>query len=480
MKYQIITILVMVLASISSPRAFNASNHQSTLFPCSTNPSSRYPSVDELLTLQGQEDNVLEWLAETWSHIKPGDGPTTAEEPKPPFCITRDKIADIHRSLQCLKRPLNVSELILKQGYPVEEHSVHTEDGFILGMQRIPHGRRESKADNCRRPAVILQHGLFACSSNWVSNLANQSLAFILADAGYDVWLGNVRGNTYSRLHERYKPHQKEFWYWSWDEMGKYDLPAMVDYTLKVTRHRELFYVGHSQGTTIAFAELSSKHSSLSKKIKLFVALAPVAKVANIFGVFRSIAESSLCCFAKDVLSEVHLYEFLPRTFLVNTLAGETVCAHPKTKFVCEFFFDMMGGYSCAHMNSSRLPVYVGNNPAGTSIYDVEHYCQMVLSDKFQKYNFGPEENLRRYGRLVPPLYHPKNIRVPVAFFSGGKDKLADVTDVEWIRRQLGKRLIYDKFLPSYSHIDFILAIDAQEFVYYDIIDLFKKFEPDM
>lgn len=81
--------------------------------------------------------------------------------------------------------------------------------------------------------------------------------------------------------------------------MGKYDLPAMVDYTLKVTKQRQLFYIGHSQGTTIAFAELSSKHSALSKKIKLFVALAPVAKVANIFGVFRSIAESSLCCFAK-------------------------------------------------------------------------------------------------------------------------------------------------------------------------------------
>lgn len=85
----------------------------------------------------------------------------------------------------------------------------------------------------------------------------------------------------------------------SWDEMGQYDLPALIDYTLHITNQDEVFYVGHSQGTTQAFAELSRTNNSISKKIKLFVALAPVAKVAHIYGIFKSIAESSFCCFAK-------------------------------------------------------------------------------------------------------------------------------------------------------------------------------------
>ena len=69
------------------------------------------------------------------------------------------------------------SEIIKHQGYPCEEHDVVTEDGFILGLQRIPHGRKETtKNSNTVKPAVFLQHGLLCSSTNWITNFHNQSL----------------------------------------------------------------------------------------------------------------------------------------------------------------------------------------------------------------------------------------------------------------------------------------------------------------
>lgn len=88
-----------------------------------------------------------------------------------------------------------------------------TQDGFILGLQRIPRGRSE-ESKNGGKQVVFLQHGFLADASTWVMDSATESLGYILADSGFDVWLGNIRGNDYSRRHVKYKPSQSIFWNW--------------------------------------------------------------------------------------------------------------------------------------------------------------------------------------------------------------------------------------------------------------------------
>lgn len=169
--------------------------------------------------------------------------------------------------------------MIRSKGFPCEEHDVITEDGYILSIQRIPFSRFQSSYTP--RPIVYLQHGLLDASSTWVINYPDQSLAFILADNGFDVWLGNMRGNTYGRRHINLDPKTEDFWDFNWDQMAKYDLPAIINYALKYTGQSELIYIGHSQGTLIGFAEFS-QNEEIASKVKLFVALAPIGTVGYI------------------------------------------------------------------------------------------------------------------------------------------------------------------------------------------------------
>lgn len=107
--------------------------------------------------------------------------------------------------------------------------------------------------------------------------------AYILAEEGYDVWMGNARGNFYSRRHVSFNPDailNTDFWRFSWDEIGNIDLPTMIDYVLAYTGRSRLHYIGHSQGTT-SFFVMTSLQPAYNEKIISMHALAPVAYMAH-------------------------------------------------------------------------------------------------------------------------------------------------------------------------------------------------------
>ena len=60
----------------------------------------------------------------------------------------------------------------------------------------------------------------------------------------------------------------------------------MLNYALEVSGQDQLSYVGHSQGTAMGFGGFSSM-PELAAKVKLFVALAPVANITYVKGAFR-------------------------------------------------------------------------------------------------------------------------------------------------------------------------------------------------
>jgi pimeloyl-ACP methyl ester carboxylesterase len=153
-------------------------------------------------------------------------------------------------------------DLIKTAGYQGEAHQVEPIDaGWILKVHRIP-----PKTKSTKYP-VFLMHGLFATSADYLVTGRKSALAFLLADNGYDVWmgnnnnndrsllecifkqanlLGNARGNRHAIINYQ-KANLKTIWDFSFHEMGLYDLPAMIDHMLAMTNSSKFFYVGHSQ-----------------------------------------------------------------------------------------------------------------------------------------------------------------------------------------------------------------------------------------
>jgi len=56
--------------------------------------------------------------------------------------------------------------------------------------------------------------------------------------------------------------------------MGRFDLPAVIDYVLNATGKEKLSYIGHSMGTTMFFVLLSTK-PEYNTKVNFMGALGP-------------------------------------------------------------------------------------------------------------------------------------------------------------------------------------------------------------
>ena len=361
--------------------------------------------------------------------------------------------------------------LIKYWGYPAENHWVTTSDGYILGMHRIPHGLKNRRQSG-PKPVVLLQHGLEDSSATWVMNSPDESLAFMMADAGFDVWMGNVRGNTYSKNHTSLNHKSAKFWEFTFDEMALIDLPTMINYVLKATGAKTLSYLGHSQGTLMGFVGFS-QNKDLESKVNMFGALAPVARITHVEGMVRAlnVIEPEI----EKLVDILGVQEFTVPSWLMEAMV---VMLCPRAKHaLCENILFLGCGWDTTNLNSTRIPRYAGHCPAGTSSRNIVHWAQLLRDKQLQRFDYGTAElNIKHYNSTTPPIYDISALSVPTALFSGGNDFLADPRDVVWLESQLEPGVIVKNvFYDDYNHLDFVWGIDANERVYDHLIALVKS-----
>ncbi|KAJ7552740.1 hypothetical protein O6H91_06G068300 [Diphasiastrum complanatum] len=353
----------------------------------------------------------------------------------------------------------------LPNGYPCKEYTVTTSDGYILTIQRIEHGRAGPQV-GASRPPVILAAGVLQEAAQWLLNSPEQSLGYILPDAGFDVWFLNFRGTTDSSRHVSLSTEDKEFWDWSLDELASFDIPATLQLVYQTTGS-QAYYIGHSQGTTVALAAFIN--TNVRQMVKAAVLLSPIVYLHHI-------TSQVGLAFSYMYLDQVYLLSGASNFNISSGSLGSALLDQACVKVNCGDILNSFTGAS-SEFNSSRMGFYSKFMPQPTSANNIAHLAQLVRNDGLRKYDMGQVGNMNKYGQATSPEYNISSIpkEFPVLLALGGLDHLSDPVDVQ--------NLIYDLrcsvktiYNPHYGHADYILGINAWKEAYPQVINFLRSF----
>ncbi|KAH8328642.1 hypothetical protein KR067_012036, partial [Drosophila pandora] len=351
---------------------------------------------------------------------------------------------------------LTTLQLLTKFKYPGESHQVTTEDKYVLTLHRI--ARPGAKP-------VLLVHGLEDTSSTWISMGPNSGLAYYLFENGYDVWMGNARGNRYSKSHVKLNPNtDRAYWSFSWHEIGVYDLPAMIDGILEKTGYQKLSYFGHSQGTT-SFFVMTSSRPEYNAKIHIMNALAPVAFMGNMKAPLISIGRMGINVVGGS-------YELFPHSFI---FLNQCLSSSGMMKTCLRFYWQIVGK-NREELNMTMFPVVLGHLPGGCNAKQPQHYIQLKTSDRFCQYDYDTKENQRIYGRSSPPEYPLEKITAPVALYYGSNDYFAAVEDVKRLAKLL-PNVVDSHMFKKWNHMDMIWGVSGRRTIQPRMLKLMQYWE---
>jgi lysosomal acid lipase/cholesteryl ester hydrolase len=360
-----------------------------------------------------------------------------------------------------------VPAMVERHGYNVKRHSTTTDDGYILTVFRVT-----SKNKEPTKSPVFIQHGITLNSANWV-DISNRSLAFRLADEGYDVWLGNIRGTTYSNKHKSLNVNMSEYWNFNLDTMAQKDIPSQLKLVANETgKAGHIFYIGYSMGATVAFMYASEYPEESQKLIQGLVALAPVVylngirKIELVKPLILSVIKFLSVKNVKGLFyHETYIHTYLNRfcknvapigcAQLLNWIFGKSVQFQPEDLLLLFSYF-----------------------PTGTSIYEFEQYVQIAQSKNFQKFDYGKEKNVEIYGQSEPPTYNLSKIKLPVRLLYGEEDSLTSQENVDRLYKEVGSTNKEKYPTPvnnkneAYNHIDFIYSKYLEKNLYEKLFEI--------
>ena len=138
------------------------------------------------------------------------------------------------------------------------------------------------------------------------------------------------------------------------------------------------------------------------KRLNLFVALAPPTRISNTEAFALHLITKELDIIEEILVDDLGLYNIFPPNFLEDNLVAK-FCEIELD--LCKAILELFADADSSVDNLDRVKSFLTHMPSGTGYRNLLHYGQIINSDRFQRYDFGNQENLKRYGVSQPPIY---------------------------------------------------------------------------
>lgn len=350
-----------------------------------------------------------------------------------------------------LKQCRDFEELCQYFDYQFQNHVVRTQDDYILNIHRILPKKPNGKV-------VYFHHGLLMNSEVWLTMIhKNQNIPLVLSDLGYDVWLGNNRGNKYSKKHLSYKLSSFEFWDFSMDEFALYDIPNTIEYILAFVNKPKLTYIGFSQGTAQGFAALSINRQ-LNRLIDGFIALSPAMTPK---GLHHPVVDTLM------KTSPILMYLFFGRRALLNsTPFWQSIIYPPLFIKVIDYCNILLFNWYGHNILTEQKLLSYQHLYSATSVKTVVHWFQIIRNKCFQMFDDSYTKNSES-SDFHATSYPTRNISTPILLIYGKSDSLVDLKDMV---NQLNPSLVQSVGIDHYEHLEVLWGKAVESKVITEII----------
>ena len=412
------------------------------------------------------------------------------------------------RRLRTWKRlhTYTASDAILRAGYPLEEHSVTTDDGYVLQMHRIP---RKQSAET-----VFFQHGVLDTSLGWVAIGTGGSAAFAAYDDGFDVWLGNTRANP-PRVNVRSSKRGSKYWRWSANDLAFLDLKAQLEYihqlklkellkaslshapTQRIERNEEfphsrseinlsshstganmkkndilpyrLQAVGHSLGAAcLLMYAVHSRMQGRQHHIQRLILLSPAGFHTKIpFAIKPCKFLIPIITWGVDMMRPKSGMGLRLPSWPLRWITFKLMADVNRSPILFDLFSAaisaLTSGDSSQWTKAMTIPHYSPKSMPAVSLHTANQFAQWARNPVFAMYDYGTTKNMKVYGTESPPSI-AKNYHLladlPVNLALGSLDGLIPPDNVRehmyWLEKG-GVRYTAREF--EYGHLDFTFGV---------------------